>query len=298
MLTFAQTVDHAVGFGDRDLQRFPHAHALHTQAQTVSGKLQRNIDEKTTKYRTYSSDRFHMARRAEVNHCHCTDMLDEMHGRMMQAVRRYDSLLTEQDMYVRHQQAQQRLQGTFSHLSPNHILRSDPRGALSSYVDPYGLDRSRPTQATYLGPTPPNVPLQPNAPNMLASATPDVQITQPNFPNLPHTYYDQEPRIPAPQEHQYAIQNNSPSIQAPFQAGSSGPLPGLPYTIVRSEASAIQAPVTVHSTQLSGNQAPSGLPDEPALPLLPSAPSHAPSAQHDRFLPQQGLQEEALLIEL
>jgi len=51
MLTFAQTIDHAVGFGDRDLRRFPHAHGLYSQASNLSGKMQRNVDEKSTKHR-------------------------------------------------------------------------------------------------------------------------------------------------------------------------------------------------------------------------------------------------------
>jgi len=51
MLTFAQTIDHAVGFGDRDLRRFPHAHGLYSQANNLSGKMQRNVDEKSTKHR-------------------------------------------------------------------------------------------------------------------------------------------------------------------------------------------------------------------------------------------------------
>jgi growth factor-regulated tyrosine kinase substrate len=53
MLTFAQTVDHAVAFGDQDFRRFPHVHALHEQAQALSGKLVRNIEEKTTKQRRF-----------------------------------------------------------------------------------------------------------------------------------------------------------------------------------------------------------------------------------------------------
>jgi growth factor-regulated tyrosine kinase substrate len=51
MLTFAQTVDHAVAFGDRDFARFPHVHALHEQAAALGGKLVRNIEEKNTKSR-------------------------------------------------------------------------------------------------------------------------------------------------------------------------------------------------------------------------------------------------------
>ncbi len=51
MLTFAQTIEHAVGFGDQDLRRFPHAHGLHDQANMLSGKLHRNIEEKSTKQR-------------------------------------------------------------------------------------------------------------------------------------------------------------------------------------------------------------------------------------------------------
>lgn len=57
MLTFAQTVDHAVAFGDQDFRRFPHVHALHEQAQALSGKLVRNIEEKNTKQRM-SADSF------------------------------------------------------------------------------------------------------------------------------------------------------------------------------------------------------------------------------------------------
>ncbi|KAJ9118712.1 hypothetical protein QFC22_003932 [Naganishia vaughanmartiniae] len=53
MLTFAQTVDHAVAFGDQDFRRFPHVHALHEQATALSGKLLRNIEEKNTKNRKF-----------------------------------------------------------------------------------------------------------------------------------------------------------------------------------------------------------------------------------------------------
>ncbi len=49
LLAFSQTIDHATGFGDADLRRFPHAHALHDQAQMLSGKLARNVEEKGTK---------------------------------------------------------------------------------------------------------------------------------------------------------------------------------------------------------------------------------------------------------
>lgn len=55
MLTFAQTVDHAVAFGDRDFTRFPHVHALHEQAAALGGKLVRNIEEKNTKSREFGS---------------------------------------------------------------------------------------------------------------------------------------------------------------------------------------------------------------------------------------------------
>jgi growth factor-regulated tyrosine kinase substrate len=54
MLTFAQTVDHALAFGDHDFTRFPHVHALHEQAAALGGKLVRNIEEKNTKSRESS----------------------------------------------------------------------------------------------------------------------------------------------------------------------------------------------------------------------------------------------------
>jgi growth factor-regulated tyrosine kinase substrate len=50
MLTFAQTIEHAVGFGDRDLHRFPHVYPLYEQAHGLAGKLQRNVEEKGTKH--------------------------------------------------------------------------------------------------------------------------------------------------------------------------------------------------------------------------------------------------------
>ncbi|KAH8080463.1 hypothetical protein HD553DRAFT_265562, partial [Filobasidium floriforme] len=77
MLTFAQTIEHAVGFGDRDLHRFPHVYPLYEQAHGLAGKLQRNVEEKGTKHY----------------------MLAEMHERLMQAVRRYDQLQEEQEAY-------------------------------------------------------------------------------------------------------------------------------------------------------------------------------------------------------
>lgn len=51
LLTFAQTVDHAVGFGDNNLVKFPHARGLHDQAAVLADKLHKNLDEKGTKYR-------------------------------------------------------------------------------------------------------------------------------------------------------------------------------------------------------------------------------------------------------
>ena len=49
MLTFAQTIEHAVGFGDQNLQRFPHVYPLYEQANSIAGKLQSNVQEKATK---------------------------------------------------------------------------------------------------------------------------------------------------------------------------------------------------------------------------------------------------------
>lgn len=58
MLSFTQTVDHALAFGDPDFRRFPHVHALYAQAGAMDGKLQRNIEEKNTKSRERPPPRF------------------------------------------------------------------------------------------------------------------------------------------------------------------------------------------------------------------------------------------------
>lgn len=131
MLTFAQTVDHAVAFGDQDFRRFPHVHALYEQAGAVSGKLIRNIEEKNTKQRASHAGVTRYRARALTSPF--SEMLSEMQEQLMNAIRKYDTLLTEQDNYARHQAELRR-----------QTEQPYPPVGQYGYMPPYGYQASAP----------------------------------------------------------------------------------------------------------------------------------------------------------
>ncbi|GHJ89213.1 hypothetical protein NliqN6_5615 [Naganishia liquefaciens] len=178
MLTFAQTVDHAVAFGDPDFRRFPHVHALYEQAGALGGKLVRNVEEKNTKQQ----------------------MLSEMQEQLMNAIRKYDTLLTEQDNYARHQAELRR-----------QTEQQYPPAGQYGYMPPYGYQAQAPV-APRGQPYPHAYPQQPSGHGMYPS------MPAGPYPSVPQQHVD-----PATQYHQ---QGSAP----PLNYGSSPPAEPNAYT--------------------------------------------------------------------
>lgn len=304
MLAFTQTIDHAVGFGDQDLRRFPHAHALHDQARMLTGKLQRNVDEKATKHQ----------------------MLSEMHDRLMQTVQRYNGVLSEQDAYQQ-QQREARSRQTQSWGYPQAM----PPGAYGAPPQPqqqYGwAPQAGPSTYQHLPPQnyyapPPAHPQEPyhaqSSPYPQAPAAsspyarPETSSAYASAPSAPPRSSSMYGVSPAPSEPPALPRSNSMNQGATREHiyGSTA-ASGLPVSPVGARASL--PPMSASPERRQGVPAPEQ--HYPALPTqalpnqqYPSAPSQAtsfpafPDAPAHQ-LPEQQMKpqeqpKEALLIEL
>lgn len=278
LLTFAQTIDHAVGFGDQDLRRFPHAHALHDQAQMLSGKLARNIEEKGTKQQ----------------------MLSEMQDRLMMAIKRYDALLTEQDVYARRQADEERARRQAA--SAQYGYRPYPAQAAGmtnmpqyGYApqDPYHQANGYPQHAppmTY-GAIPYNAQQQPSQPTQ-AYSPPQPQSMYPSLPPGQPAPYSTDPYAEqqwrAPPERQMSVPTSPPPQRHIPQRQTS-----LTYT-PQQAASPLreQAHLNEYAGQHQPSQGMSPPPQQAQLPQFhqpaiqpqaPAATSVQPSEQYQSY---------------
>jgi len=276
LLTFAQTIDHAVGFGDQDLRRFPHAHALHDQAQMLSGKLMRNIEEKGTKQQ----------------------MLSEMHDRLMMTIKRYDALLTEQDAYARRQQEEERARREAA------VQQYGYRPYLGDYATApamppysYGSSRGDPYSTQYSQQVPPSqyMPQQSAAPtHQYAAPPPQATPFQAHSPSRSSSMY---PPLPAGQSTPY-----SPEAYAVGRQWSA-PLPARQSSTAPTSSSSQQVPPRQSSVNYDNQVAsPPPLPQE--SPYLEShvqpqtaAPGQVISPQSSRAQPYEHPQSQLPLQE-
>lgn len=238
MLTFAQTIEHATGFGDHDLRRFPHAHGLHDQASNLAGKLQRNIEEKHTKHQ----------------------MLSEMHDRLMMAVRRYDSLLTEQDNYTRQQQELRRQENERRFANPYQYAypSAAPPAAQAGYV-PYQAQGYAPPPQQY----PAYVPAQ-------AAYAPPAQLENGQLQGM----YPAIPTGPAVGVSGYAVPTSPP------RQAYQGMDPAQSISPPRQQSQVPTSPVMQQQQQPYTHIPPQAQPSQPQQQMqYSSAPPLSPQAE-------------------
>ncbi|BEJ13787.1 hypothetical protein CspHIS471_0309610 [Cutaneotrichosporon sp. HIS471] len=244
VLTFSNALDQMAAYGERDLHRFPHARLLHDQALAVGGKLQRNVEEKTTK----------------------AQMLQEMQGKLGEAVAMYGRILDEQQAYAQ---------------------RKAPEAQHAAYYQQYGYQQQQ-LQGYYIPPAQQPytngyaLAAAPQAPSQQAPA----QHAPSMYPSMPHAtgpyayrpqYAPWQPQQPSRQS-SYA-QYAAPDPQLPT-AAPSAPTPSAPaVTTATPSAPVLASSYTVASAPPPIDMAshPSMSPSVASTVPLPSSPLQQPS---------------------
>ncbi|GMK55170.1 hypothetical protein CspeluHIS016_0202260 [Cutaneotrichosporon spelunceum] len=186
ILTFSNALDQMAAYGERDLQRFPHARLLHDQAHAIGGKLQRNVEEKNTK----------------------AHILQEMQDKLSEAVALYGQILDGQQAYA--QRKAQEAQHAAYYQQYGYQQQQQQQGY---YVPP--------TQQPYTNGY--EQPAAPQAPSQLASAPAQrVPSMYPSVPqtSAPYTYQPQQyaPWQPQQPSYQSSYTHLSRSPPQPQQA--------------------------------------------------------------------------------
>lgn len=298
MLTFAQTVEHAVGFGDQNFQRFPHVYPLYEQAHGLAGKLQRNIEEKATKQCEQGGPSY-MVPASESDYRILIDMLSEMHDRLMYAVRRYDQLQEEQEAYNQRQRHRPPA-AQYQHEAYRTMSPSRPEYATYPSVpqeQPFRLPISPPTMEGRQQPPPMqafHTPIYHSAYSTLhgyAPAVSEVSNAQPLLrpisemsaserrPEDPYSYPAQPSYVPSSPPHTtQPVRPGQPEYSTLNHSSQAFSSMGLAESYNRNEE------VRVRTLQ--------------DLPALPDAPSHALPQIDQEPAPKKEMAEEPLLIEL
>lgn len=298
ILAFSQTIEHASGFGDVGFRRFPHAHSLHQQANELSGKLHRNITEKDTKHRTYTSARSHGVDPLVDTHAPFWSLFSEalagMHDQLMRAIRRYDTLLTEQSAYTR--QNQEAMLRNPQHRNSLHPVypASSPSGnfAASRYNQaPQYNSTAHPTH---------DQTWDSSDHNPSSSAAPfHASSMYPSFPSAPYMGHSASgsplqhtvsPLVPPP-THFSSQQNPYPLETHPNHASTFAP-PLPPPQSSSSPTTATAPPQSLHSTYPTEH--------EVSLPQMPQVPTFPLDHTMHGTVPEQRREppKEAMLIEL
>ncbi|CAK9780775.1 hypothetical protein CC85DRAFT_287190 [Cutaneotrichosporon oleaginosum] len=253
ILTFSNTLDQMAAYGERDLRRFPHAQLLHDQALAIGGKLQRNAEEKSTK----------------------AQMLQEMQGKLGEAVALYGRILDGQQAYA--QRARYAYPDQLAYQRQQHGYYVPP--TQQSYTNGY-MQHAPPVQAP-----PQQVPAQ------QAQYAPSMYPTMPQAA-APYAYQPQQ-YAQAPSRQTSYAQYNTPDPQLPT-AAPSAPLPTAPNLMPSAPAAAspyaaASAPPPIDMTShpsMSPRSTTSAvpLPSSPsrqasyaATPSAPSAPARTAS---------------------
>ncbi|WVQ81884.1 hypothetical protein IAT38_004011 [Cryptococcus sp. DSM 104549] len=278
ILTFSNTMDQMAAYGERDLRRFPHAHALAEQAYYTGDKLRRNIEEKSTKQQ----------------------MLMEMQAKLSQAVGMYGQILDGQQAYaarkmqeeqarryhLQQQQQQQQQQGLYN------APQGYPYGFAQGYAPQHGYPQYAPPghQPVYAPPQPVQSPVQapaqaqPTAPSLYPSMP--TQAPNPAFAQqqlYPQQQYLQH--IPQQQTYREAVTSLGSGPQrngyhqdwAPVAAPGEPPaMYGAPTPAPAAAASAPPAPQRQPSVSYSS--APTPIAEHPSAPPQETPAAAAASA--------------------
>jgi hypothetical protein len=215
-------------------------------------------------------------------------MLAEMHDRLMQAVRRYDSLLTEQEVFAQARFSQSRMETQAS--TSAYASSSVPQYQYPLYLPPGSDTFANSAQAWAQG--------DPPVSNHTYSQVENQEVIT-DRPSIRHSFEPQRP------EHDGLHRESFP--QAPQRA--VGVAPGdLSSTFPQAPQRAVGvAPGDLSSTgtpwtdnrynSQSQTTSAASYPIDP-YPRLPNVPSHALPSLEEITPPRREKQEEALLIEL
>ncbi len=243
ILTFSNTLDQMAAYGERDLRRFPHAQLLHDQALAIGGKLQRNAEEKRTK----------------------AQMLQEMQGKLGEAVALYGRILDGQQAYAQRkaQEAQHAAyyqQYAYQPQQQGYYVPPAQQPYTNGYAQPAAPVQAPPQQA----------PAQ-HVPSMYPSMP---QAAGP-YAYQPQQYAQWQPQAPSRQA-SYA-QYNTPDPQLPTAAPSAlTPTPSAPMAAAPATTSPYAAASAPPPIDLASHPSMSPRSTTSALPL-PSSPSRQAS---------------------
>ncbi len=315
ILTFSQEVDqvHRQGSGLKGRQ----VNELYDKANSLRPKLAMSLDDAGRKERESSFVVFIYSLMPTTLFA---ELLTDMHGKLSEAVKLYDQLLTEQLAHPRWRQSQYQPQPPISYqpqtpVQASYAPQSQPYAPPQEYQPPsqtsyqptYATSYATPTQSTY---NPSYVAVDQGQMVQQSASAPPVSISSP--PPVSHPSQAQySPSAPMPvSQPQYSAPTPSapPSENLPvqtYQPPVHSPPPQQSnlsrhntYSSPQSYSSPVAQPSQAYSSPPQTYSAPPqsvytptpALPSFPVAPNFPVAPTQAPWREPER--------KEALLIDL
>ncbi|KAJ3574976.1 hypothetical protein NP233_g1389 [Leucocoprinus birnbaumii] len=230
ILTFNQTVQQVEANGGRDLSRYPAVTELYDKANSLRPKLALSVDD---------------AGRKE-------QMLSEMHDKLSQAVKLYDSILTEQVMHPRWRTSR----------SPQQQYQPQPQQSQPQQSHTQPVPSSSTTYTQWApSQTPVPAPISQTPQQQYAPPPPQQQQYYPSQTPVPQTVASP----PAPPMQQQTLQRSQSLISSPPSHTQTYATPLPPSMVATTSAPQPQVQAPAGYTQPPASYAPTPQP-QPQIP--------------------------------